>query len=171
MLLVSGLLTTKADGPPIWPELPPEVLESNPAFLDENAEKTKGWYPSPKPDLYCRSLFLVQKRNTRVPLLESFDLPDNSTPCARREVSTVAPQALALLNGALTADAAKAFAERLNSDAGNDPTQQVQRAFELALQRPPDDSESAACLQFLAERNLSELCRALLNLNEFVYVD
>ena len=69
LLFVSGLLTAKADGPPIWPDLPPEVLDSNPAFLDDNPEKTKGWYPSPKPDQYCRSLFLVQKRNTRVPLL------------------------------------------------------------------------------------------------------
>ncbi len=82
LLFVSGLLTAKADGPPVWPDLPPEVLDSNPAFLDDNPEKTKGWYPSPKADQYCRSLFLVQKRNTRTPLLESFDLPDNSTSCA-----------------------------------------------------------------------------------------
>ena len=103
----------EADGPPIWPDLPAEVLDSNPAFLDDNPEKTKGWYPSPKADQYCRSLFLVQKRNTRVPLLESFDMPDNSTPCARREVSTVAPQALMLLNGSLAVDAAQAFAKRV----------------------------------------------------------
>jgi mono/diheme cytochrome c family protein len=171
LLFVSGLLTSKADGPPIWPDLPPEVLDSNPAFLDDNPEKTKGWYPSPKPEQYCRSLFLVQKRNTRVPLLESFDLPDNSTMCARREVSTIAPQALMLLNSSLSAEASLAFAQRVKRDAGQDPSRQVQRAFEIALQREPDPTESAACEQLLVKRSLAELCRALVNLNEFVYVD
>jgi hypothetical protein len=171
LLFVSGLLTTKADGPPIWPDLPPEILQSNPAFLDDNPEKTKGWYPSPKPEQYCRSLFLVQKRNTRLPLLESFDLPDNSTPCARREVSTIAPQALMLLNNALVVDAAQALAERVKHEAGNEHARQVQRAFELALQRLPDEVELESCKRLLAERSLPELCRALLNVNEFVYID
>jgi hypothetical protein len=171
LLFVSGLLTSKTDGPPIWPDLPPEILLTNPAFLDDNPEKTKGWYPSPKPEQYCRSLFLVQKRNTRVPLLESFDLPDNSTPCARREVSTVAPQALTLLNSPLAVEAARALAERVEREAGTEPANQVQRAFEMTLQRRPDDFEQRACSRLLAECSLVELCRALLNLNEFAYVD
>jgi hypothetical protein len=171
LLAVSGLLTAKTDGLPIWPDLPPEVLDSNPAFLDDNKEKTKGWYPSPKPEQYCRSLFLVQKRNTREPLLESFDLPDNSTPCARRPVSTVAPQALSLLNSPLAVDASHAFAARVAREAGNEPADQVKRAFELALERSPTDSESAACGKLLTDHGLADLCRALLNLNEFAYVD
>ena len=171
LLFVSGLLTSKTDGPPIWPDLPPEILLTNPAFLDDNSEKTKGWYPSPKPEQYCRSLFLVQKRNTRVPLLESFDLPDNSTPCARREVSTVAPQALTLLNSPLAVEAARALAERVEHAAGMETADQIRRAFELTLQRQPDDFEAKACHQLLSERSLVELCRALLNLNEFAYVD
>lgn len=171
LLSVSGLLTAKANGAPVWPDLPADVLQANPAFLDDNAEKTKGWYPAPKPEQFCRSLFLVQKRNTRLPLLESFDLPDNSTPCARREASTVAPQAHMLLNGQLTLDVANAFATRVGKEAGSKPEQQVRCAFELALQRLPDEAEAAACEQLLAGRSLVELCRALLNLNEFVYLD
>jgi hypothetical protein len=171
LLAVSGLLTTKAGGPPIWPDLPPEVLQSNPAFLDDNPEKTKGWYPSPRSEQYCRSVFLVQKRNTRVPLLESFDLPDNSTPCARREVSTVAPQALMLLNSALSTDAAHAFAQRVKRDAATEPKRQIQLAFELALQRKPDNAEAAACERLLKSQSLAELCRVIVNLNEFVYMD
>jgi len=171
LLSVSGLVTAKADGPPIWPDLPPEVLDSNPAFLDDNEEKTKGWYPSPKPDQYCRSLFLVQKRNTRLPLLESFDLPENSTSCARREISTVAPQALMLLNNSLAMEASRAFAARVERDAGQEPEQQVQRAFQLALQRRADKSEAAHCQRLLTDYSLAELCRVLLNLNEFVYAE
>jgi hypothetical protein len=171
LLYVSGLLTSKNSGPPIWPDLPTEVLQSNPAFFDDNPEKTKGWYPSPKAEQYCRTLFLVQKRNTRVPMLETFDLPDNSTPCARREISTVAPQALTLLNNALAVDAARAFADRVERDAGKDRAAQVQWTFEIALQRPPNERESAACEQLIAERSLTEFCRVMLNINEFVYVD
>jgi hypothetical protein len=171
LLFVSGLLSSKAEGPPIWPDLPAEVLGSNPAFLDDNAEKTKGWYPSPKAEQYCRSLFLVQKRNTRVPLLETFDLPDNSTPCARRDASTVAPQALMLLNGQLAVEAARAFAERVKGEAGDDPPRQVRRAFELALQREPDETELNLCQRLLGEQSLAELCRVLVNVNEFVYVE
>jgi hypothetical protein len=171
MLMVSGLLTTKSDGPPVWPDLPPEVLVANPAFLDDNETKTKGWYPSPKDEQYCRSMFLVQKRNTRIPLLETFDLPDNSTPCARRGVSTVAPQALMLLNSQLTMDAASAMANRVQQLAGENPVRQVQAAFELSLQREPEDCEDAICRRLLREQSLAELCRVLINLNEFAYLD
>jgi len=170
VMSVSGLLTDKFEGPAIWPDLPVEVLNSNPAFLDDNELKVKGWYPSPKPEQYCRSVFLIQKRNTRVPLLEAFDLPDNSTPCAGRLVSTGAPQALMLFNGSLTADAAQAFAERVQAESP-DESQQVPHAFELALQRRPDAAESAACSEFVSRQSLVELCRALLNLNEFLYLD
>ncbi|MFM7206113.1 MAG: DUF1549 and DUF1553 domain-containing protein [Planctomycetaceae bacterium] len=171
MLHVSGLLDGKRDGAPVWPELPAEVLDSNPAFLDDNAEKTKGWYPSPPEDRFCRSLFLVQKRNTRVPLLEAFDLPDNSVPCAKRGVSTTPPQALMLLNGPLTIQASRAWAERVAGEAGADPAARIERLFALAFQRAPEPDEMEACLRLAESRGLAEVCRALLNVNEFVTVD
>jgi hypothetical protein len=171
LLAASGLLTAKADGPPVWPDLPREVLTSNPAFFDDNPERTKGWYPSPKDQQYCRSLFLVQKRNTRVPFLEIFDLPDNSTPCARREASTTAPQALMLLNNRLTIEAAGALAARVEREAAQEPDRQIARAFEIALQRRPDQAEVEACRRLLAASSLTELCRAILNTNEFAYLD
>jgi len=170
-LAVAGLLDAKRDGPPVWPELPPEVLDSNPAFLDDNAEKTKGWYPSPPEERFCRSLYLVQKRNTRIPLLEAFDLPDNSVPCGRRPVSTTAPQALMLLNGPLTIDASRAWAERVDREAGAAATARIARVFALAFQRSPDAAEFEACRRLLEARGLAEVCRAILNVNEFVYVD
>lgn len=171
LLSVSGLLTSKTEGPPIWPTLPKEVLESNPAFLDDNAEKTKGWYPSPANEQYARSIFLVKKRNTRVPLLEIFDQPENSVSCARRGVSTVAPQALTLLHSPLAVEAAQALAQRVIREAGTEPARQIERAFLLTLERRPTVAEAASCQRLLAGRSLQELCRALLNLNEFAYVD
>ncbi len=52
------------------------------------------------------------EKNRRIPILETFDLPENSTSCARRDCSIVAPQALSLLNSDLMSEAALALAER-----------------------------------------------------------
>jgi hypothetical protein len=171
LLAVSGLLKEKAGGPPVWPELPAEVLQANPAFLDDNAEKTKGWYPSPAGERNVRSIYLVQKRTVRVPFMETFDLPENATSCPRRNESTVAPQALTLMNGPVAVEAARAMAGRVAGDVGKDVAAQVRRAFELALQRRPGDGEAGRCEAFVRGRSLAELCRVLVNLNEFVSVD
>ncbi len=48
VLAASGLLQHRVGGPPVWPSLPEEILQANPAFLDDNETKTKGWYPSPR---------------------------------------------------------------------------------------------------------------------------
>jgi hypothetical protein len=83
----------------------------------------------------------------------------------------VAPQALSLLNGPLAVEAARALASRVEREAGPDAAAQVDKVFELALQRSPDTEEKQACLALLATRSLPELCRAVLNVNEFVYFD
>ncbi len=171
LLATAGSLQFRPGGTPVWPDLPPEVLQANPAFLDDNETKTKGWYPSPKAEQNVRSVFLVQKRTVRVPFMETFDLPENSTSCARRTESIVAPQALSLLNSPLAVEVANALAARVRREAGEDAAQQVARAFQLALQRLPAAEERTACLRLLEKRSLPELCRALLNLNEFAYVD
>jgi hypothetical protein len=172
LLAVSGSLKLEhAGGPPVWPDLPPEILQANPAFLDDNETKTKGWYPSPKTNQNVRSVFLIQKRTVRVPFMETFDLPENSVSCARRNESIVAPQALSLLNSSLTVEASRALANRVQREAGDDLAKQVERAFAVALQRAPDKDERRACVELAHQRSLAELCRALLNLNEFIYVD
>ncbi|MHA3771287.1 DUF1553 domain-containing protein [Verrucomicrobiota bacterium sgz303538] len=171
MLAVSGRLTFIDGGAPIWPTLPGEVLRANPAVLDDNAEKTKGWYPSPPEKMGARSVFMVQKRTLRVPMMETFDLPENAVSCARRNVSTVAPQALTLLNSPFAVEMARSFAERVQREAGDDVGAQITRAFALALQRPPDNDELQACTRFREQRSLPELCRALMNSNEFIYID
>lgn len=171
LLAVSGLLTDKTGGPPVWPDLPSEILQANPAFLDDNATKTKGWYPSPPPEQNARSLFVVQKRTVRVPFLETFDLPENLTSCPCRNSSTVAPQALTLLNSPLGTAAARGLAQRIEAEGPAEPREQVVRLYELALQRSPTNEESSTCETFLKERSLVELCRVVLNLNEFAFRD
>ncbi|MEI6537565.1 MAG: DUF1553 domain-containing protein, partial [Verrucomicrobiaceae bacterium] len=171
MLVVAGRLLPFDGGPPLWPVLPEDVLRTSPAVFDDVDYPLKGWHPSPPEKVNVRSLYLVQKRNLHVPLMETFDLPDNSISCPGRTVSTVAPQALSLLNNEFAVEMANSFAARLQKEAGNQPSAQINRAFALALQRAPDGQELASCENFLKLHSLPELCRALMNLNEFAYVD
>ena len=171
MLAVAGHLFPCKGGAPVWPALPDEVLRVNPAFLDDNAEKTKGWYPTPHGQTNVRSIYLVQKRTMHVPLMETFDLPDNTLSCPGRTVSTIAPQALTLLNSPFAAEMAHTLAERILREAGTDTESQIERTFAVVFQRPPDPSERISCSDFRKQHSHIELCRALLNLNEFLYVD
>jgi hypothetical protein len=113
----------------------------------------------------------VQKRGVKIPFLETFDLPENMVSCGRRNSSTVAPQALSLLNSHLAQAAAQGLAQRVQTHAGEEHDRQIEALFELALQRAPTAEERVECLPFLADYSLTELCRAILNLNEFAYID
>jgi len=67
ILRSSGPLQEKNGGPSVWPVLDEATLAANPAVLDDNETQTKGWYPSPQSEQSCRSLYLIQKRTTRIP--------------------------------------------------------------------------------------------------------
>jgi hypothetical protein len=110
------------------------------------------------------------KRNMRLPFLEVFDSPDTLLSCARREQSTHAPQALELLNGEFSNAMARAFAERVEREAGADRGRQVERAFLLALGRGPDEKERRAALRYLKDGPLSEFALSLFLVNDFLYL-
>jgi hypothetical protein len=167
ILQVSGLLQHRAGGPPIWPSLSEEILQANPAVLDDNETKTKGWYPSPNSEQSVRSIYLIQKRTLRLPWMEIFDLPENTVSCAKREMSIVPPQALSLLNGELTERAAVELAQRLTQ---TDPATYVHRVFERVLARDPTAMEQDRCVRFLEGRSREELALVLLNSNELAFV-
>ncbi|HTK78335.1 MAG TPA: DUF1553 domain-containing protein [Gemmataceae bacterium] len=117
-----------------------------------------------------RSVYLFGRRNLRHPFLEAFDLPDSNLSCPRRERSTTAPQALALLNDADVMTAANAVAEKLEK-ASSAFDARIEWAYRQALGRPPTTNEHERARTFLRDSPLSELCRALFNTNEFVYLD
>ena len=207
MLAVSGLLLPVSDGPPLWPPVQQDLLDAQPSILethsDEEARKRmEGWYAGPVEKTDARTLFLIQKRCLSVPFLQPFDLQDTSISCAARTNTTVAPQALTLLNNELTLRSARAFAARVMKEAGEDREKQIRRAVWLALSREPDKDEMKVALNLLAQHArqhaqhskenttdatkndaknaagetparmaLTDLCRMLLNVNEFVYVD
>ena len=170
LLACSGLIQHRTGGPAVWPELPPEILQANPAFLDDNETKTKGWYPSAYNEQTVRSLYLIQKRTVRIPFLETLDLPENSVSCARRESSIVAPQALSLLNSTLSVQAAEAMAGLCAAASDGDPWMAIEYAFDRTLQRAPTEPEARIAMDFLNQHSLVELCRALLNTNELMFI-
>jgi len=178
LLAVSGKLRPHAGGKPLWPPLPDEILKAQPGVLEglegKDSGRRQGWYADKEDDCDVRSLYLIQKRCVPLPFLQVFDLPDTSFSCARRDVTTVAPQALNLLNSDFSQRAAKALAARVATEAGDDTGKQIERAVWLALGRAPAANERQQATAFLAKHGqtaLSEFCRALLNVNEFMYVD
>ncbi len=166
LLAVSGRLNLKMSGPGVMPPIPEAITAVS-----------KNWSTTPDAAEHLRrSIYIFARRNLRFPFLEVFDAPDSNLPCAERGRSTTAPQALSLLNGAETTAAATTLAERLTRDFPGEGDAAVEnrihRAFRLVLGRSPSPTEQAAAADFLRENSsLSELCRALLNLNAFVYVE
>jgi hypothetical protein len=117
-----------------------------------------------------RTVYMLARRNLRDPFLEAFDLPDSNLSCPKREKSTTAPQALALMNSPEAMAAAKALADRLTAEAKTDDDR-IALAYRLVLGRAASAKELDRAKAFLKDSPLSELCRALFNLNEFVYLD
>jgi hypothetical protein len=191
LLAVSGLLQTHHSGRPRWPAVPEELLKAQPAILeamkDDDGGRMQGWYTDPVEDTDVRSVFLIRKRSLPIPFLQAFDLPESTVSCARRETTVVAPQALFLLNSPEGIRFATALADRISQVVGDDTDTQITQLFRLALLRSPDQDERLLAVQFLTHHAaaysknstpaasgksaLVDLCRAVLNSNEFVYVD
>ena len=76
------------------------------------------------------------------------------------------------MNGGLARESARLLARRVRARAGTDRDARIRRAYRLALGREPDPTELRLAAEFLGEgRELDHLCLALLNVNEFVYID
>ena len=185
LLFVSGKLLPVDSGAPRWPAIPEFVRASNPATLDDNG-RLQNWYTTtPEEDTFVRTIFIVQKRSIPTPFLQPFDAPDSSRSCARRDETIVAPQASTLMNSPFAISMAEAFADRLARE-GPKSSERITAAFRSAFHREPQTDESAAAIDLLArhaemyrtagrdnpERDaLVDMCRALMNANEFLYVD
>jgi hypothetical protein len=127
-------------------------------------------------------------------MIEVLDFCDTTRSSPRRNVTSVAPQALTLFNGDFVNRQARHLAARLVKEAGDDPSKQVERAFLLALCRPPNPGERTTMIRFLEEearglvadsatssepidpctarrRALEQLCRVVFNSNEFAYTE
>ena len=124
-----------------------------------------------KPELWRRSIYRFIVRSTPHTFLTTLDCPNPANLTPARLETTTALQSLALLNNDFMLRQAGHWAKRLAQEAGADPAAQVRRAWSLALAREPDDAELAAARELIGRAGLPQLCRMLLNTNEFVHVD
>jgi hypothetical protein len=198
MLAVAGTLNRQIGGPQVLVPLEPEVYDL--IFTEDEPDGLWKVTPDLRQHTR-RTLYLFAKRNVRQPLLESFDQPDTLNPCPLRPVSTFAPQALILMNGPLAQSQSQAFAVRLLTECGSNETILIERGFELALGRRPRDAEAVAAREFLRNQTellrerlgshqpvnapkatprgiapefaaaVADFGLAMMNLNEFIYVD
>jgi hypothetical protein len=187
ILSVSGRLNSSMYGPAMYPFVSQEALAGHP-------DQAKTWPAFNEEQASRRTVYAFVKRSLIVPMIEVLDFCDPSRSTPRRTVTNVAPQALSLLNGEFVNRQAQFFAERLWHEAGPEMERQVERAYVLALCRPPSPEELACLVRFLNEEAarlvtdspgdgrslapetahrvaLEQMCRAIFNLNEFVYAD
>jgi mono/diheme cytochrome c family protein len=159
-LAASGLLDSKMFGP---------------GTLDEDSKR--------------RSIYFMVKRSRLMNSMVMFDAPEPLVSQGTRPTTTVAPQALLLLNSPQARGWAQAMARRLEAEVKNDtagPAPRIARGYQIALGRPPTRVEASNAATFV-ERGvkeysaagqanahalaLADFCQALLGLNEFIYVD
>jgi hypothetical protein len=178
ILSVAGTLTPEMGGPSVRVPLEPEIYDQ----IFTEGEPDNLWPLSDPKQHTRRSLYLLRKRNVRLPMMIAFDAPDMMTSCAARQQSVHALQALTLINSDFMRGQSEALARRLLNEAPHDDVKRIERLFTLALGRPPTPREMSATQKFLRDQTellrgrgdapaaWADLCLATLNLNEFVYV-
>ena len=207
MLSVSGLLNSKIGGPGANPPLP-SGAGSGPAGGDAGGAASGGYRAGrgaagkgDPAEANRRSVYIFVRRNMVYPMLDAFDEPNPQETCGRRFRSVIPSQSLILMNDALVLDWARALAGRVLNDSGLSLGQQVDRAYRLALSRPPAAAEREAVLDFLDRQSallaeglarnekppvpealpagmeparaaaFVDFCHALINSNEFLYAN
>ena len=179
LLAVSGQLDTTPFGQP-------DSVTSRPDGLVTSNRNDAGWR---------RTVYVQQRRSAIPTILETFDLPQMMPNCVERPDSTVASQALHLLNNAMVRELADKFAEQVIREHPDDPALQVERVYKIALSRRPRDDEKQLALDTLKELTehwqrtqataakaaedqiqpatlaLASLCRVVVNSAEFIFID
>jgi hypothetical protein len=193
MLVAADRLSLRKGGPGVMAPLPQELLNT----LRKDQWKVTG----DEEDHRRRSVYLFVRRNLRYPLFDAFDRPDTNASCPRRNRSTTAPQALVLLNSEFSFNAARDLAGYLFNSGKTGPQARIDLLYQRTLGRSPTSEERAASEVFLKTQAaivargetrpqppavpLSKpsdiepkeamawinLCLAMFNLNEFVYID
>jgi hypothetical protein len=140
-------------------------------------------YSSPR-----RSLYLPIIRNALFDMFQAFDYGDPSMVNAKRATTTVAPQALYVMNSPFVQEQAKAFAAALLAQAGRSDSDRIGMAYLKAFSRPPTPEETTHATAFLtsyasrlaptepeAQKRRTQawqaFCHILFASNEFIYVN
>ena len=161
MLAVGGNLNRAIGGEPIFPFIPKDIL----------AGQFRGkWETTPEgPASWRRGVYVYRRRSLPYPMFDTFDHPDMNVTAGARNVSTVPTQALTLLNNPFVLSQAERLADRVSGET-SDPLEQIDRAYRIALARPPAKAEIPIATDLIRKQSLTAFTHVLLNLDEFVYM-
>ena len=163
VLSITGKLDLKMGGAG-WQDFVVEHPEHSPHYeyglADPNDSKT-----------WRRSIYRFIVRSQTQPWMTALDCADPSMRVDKRNESLSPLQALALLNNGFMITQSQHFAERLQKEFPSDVARQIDRAIWLAFGRAPTQIERQKFSAFVKEQGLINFCRAVLNLNEFSFVD
>jgi hypothetical protein len=145
MLAAAEKLSPRTGGRGVMPPLPDDLTTT---LLKDQ------WIPSPnEEDHRRRSIYLFARRNLRFPIFEAFDRPETNASCPVRSQSTIAPQALLLLNSEFSLNSARDLAEFARNRGGEDRDAQINLVYRRALCRPPTTAQLERARIFLTERD------------------
>ena len=122
------------------------------------------------PASFRRSVYRFIVRSVPDPFMECLDCADPSLLTPKRNTTLTALQALSLLNNQFMVRQAEHFAARLEA-ASADRGQQIALAYQLAFGREPSENERRLVSEYAAHNGLANMCRVILNSNEFLFVD
>ena len=122
------------------------------------------------PETWRRMIYQERMRRVDDRMFTAFDFPDCGQVRAKRPVSTTPLQALNLMNSDFVIEQSQRIAARAEQESGGDQSESIDRCFALLLGRAPDEQEREACLTLAKENDLSLVCRALINSNEFAFL-
>ena len=155
----------------------------NREFVFNHTSKDATTYDSPR-----RALYLPIIRNHLYDLFAQFDYPDPAVPTGSRNATTVAPQALLMMNSDLVLQSATALATQLLTRSELTDPERLTLAYTNAYGRPPTPRELTRAQTFLThfEKNAatrqpaakaprteawSALCQTILAANEFIFLN
>ena len=168
VLAATGVLNPRLGGRPVKIPIEQEIYD----IIFTEGEPDNLWPVDRNPAEHNRrTLYLLNKRTVRLPMLANFDQPDAMSSCAMRSTSTHALQALTMMNSDFMAAQAKQFSQRMAGECGVDQGCRVRRAYKITLGRAPTAVETRMAAEFFAKQgSWDEFALALLNRNEFVYI-
>jgi hypothetical protein len=174
ILATAGTLDDRMDGTPL--------TTGNRAYVTSTANVN--------PDVYRtnrRSIYLPVVRSALYEVLQAFDFADPNVSSGQRQTTTVAPQALFLMNSDFVAQQTLAWADAALANRELPDESRLRALYRTVLSREPQPEELSRAVQFLADyaadvtaeassaegqrRAWQSLCRAILSTNENVFVD
>lgn len=140
MLSASGLLTPTIGGPSVFPPQPAGVFQFT--------QNSKPWNEEQGENRYRRTMYTMFYRSAPYPLLATFDAPDFTSACTRRQPSSTPLQALSVANDPMFLEVAGGLAQRVLQDQPRDPEAIANAMWKICLSRAINADEREIVAKF-----------------------